>query len=143
MTVVTFYVLSDAGPDAHLRQACRIAEDAASQELRIFVRVADEALAKRIDDLLWTFGDKSFLPHEIATSTSPSHDRVRILIGSGDAPAQYRDLLINLGGDAPAQLDSFQRVAEFVPADEERKRQARARFKAYRDSGIEPVTQNV
>ena len=110
MPTIDFYVLSDAAPDAHLRHACRLAEQAVDQGQRVFVRV-DGDDTRRMDDLLWTFGDRAFLPHEIATSQSPSHPKMHILIGQ-HAPASHRDLLINLAAGAPDQLDGVQRVAE-------------------------------
>jgi len=124
-----------------MRLACRLAESAVEQDKHVFIRVADDTQGKRIDDLLWTFGDRSFLPHELVGPASPSHERVRILIGS-DAPPKFREVLINLATDPPNELDTLQSIAELVPADEERKRAARARFKSYRDAGIEPVTIN-
>lgn len=142
MPNVTFHVLSDPAPDAPLRHACRLAEDAVNQGRRVFMRVTDDAQVKRIDDLLWTFGDKSFLPHELAGPGAPSHERVRVLIGR-DAPPAFRDMLINLATDPPNDMNSLQSIAELVPADDERKRAARARFKSYRDAGIEPTTNNV
>jgi DNA polymerase-3 subunit chi len=142
MPTIDFYVLSDGAPDAHLRQACRLAEQAVDQGQRVFVRTSNADDAKRIDDLLWTFGDRSFLPHEIATPASPSHERVRVLIG-GSPPKAFGDLLINLGTDAPPDTDTIQRIAELVPADPERKRLARERFKQYRERGMEPTTHNI
>jgi DNA polymerase-3 subunit chi len=140
---VSFYVLSDGTPDAHWRQACRLAEQAVDQGQRVFVRVDSNDDAKRMDDLLWTFGDRSFLPHEILApqANAPSHPGMRVLIGH-NAPTDFRDLVINLGSDA--LLDSsFPSIAELVPVDDERKRLARARFKVYRDAGLNPATQNL
>lgn len=142
MPTVTFHVLSDPAPDAPLRHACRVAEDAVNQGKRVFVRVTDDALAKRVDDLFWTFGDRSFLPHEMAGPATPSHERVRILIGQ-EAPPTFREVLINLSADMPNDAQSLHAIAELVPADDERKRAARVRFKSYRDAGIEPTTNNV
>ncbi len=139
---VDFYVIADAAPDAHLRHACRIAEQAVDQGHRVFVRATDLSDAKRIDDLLWTFGDRSFLPHELATPTSPTHPSIRILVGC-TPPLEFRDVLINLSIDVPSNSDSLPRIAEFVPVDAEHKRLARERFKQYRDLGVEPVTHNV
>src|SRR5262245_7309951 len=137
---VSFYVMNDAAPDAHLRQACRLAEQAVDQGQRVFIRIGNYDDAKRMDDLLWTFGDRSFLPHEIlqAGTHTPSHERMHVLIGE-NAPADFRDLLINLGNDALVAGD-YPAIAELVPVDDERKRAARARFKSYRDAGLEPVT---
>jgi len=142
MPTVNFYVLTDSAPDAHFRHACRLAEQAVDQGQRVFVRVTNADDAKRMDDLLWTFGDRSFLPHEIATPASPTHARIRVLIGSAP-PTEFHELLINLSHDAPAETASLQSIAELVPADAERKRLARDRFKYYRERGIEPTTQNL
>jgi DNA polymerase III subunit chi len=142
MPTIDFYVISDAAPDAHLRHACRLAEQAVDVGQRVFIRATHADDAKRIDDLLWTFGDRSFLPHEMATPESPSHARVRILIGN-EPPADFRDLLINLSADTPTEIASLPRIAELVPADPDRKRLAREHFKQYRERGIEPVTHNV
>jgi DNA polymerase III subunit chi len=141
MPQVDFYVLSDAAPDAHLRHACRLAEQAVDQGQKVFMRTTHADDTKRIDDLLWTFGDRSFLPHEVATAASPSHPRIRVLIGSAP-PADFRDLIVNLSADALSD-DSLARIVELVPVDSERKRVARERFKHYRDRGIEPTTHNV
>lgn len=142
MTTVEFYVLSDSAPDAHLRQACKVAEQAVDAGQKVFVRTAGAEDAKRMDDLLWTFGDRSFLPHEIAGATSPSNARIRVLIGA-TPPADFRDVVINLAVDAPEDRQDVMRIAEFVPNDTERKAQARERFKYYRATGVDPVTRNI
>jgi DNA polymerase-3 subunit chi len=141
MPQVEFFVLSDAAPDAHLRQACRLAEQAVDEGHRVFMRATHSDDAKRIDDLLWTFGDRSFLPHELAGPNSPSHPRIRILVGAVP-PENFCDVLINLSTDIPIE-DSIARILELVPADVEKKRAARERFKNYRDRGIEPATLNM
>jgi DNA polymerase-3 subunit chi len=142
MPTIDFYVISDTAPDAHLRHACRLAEQAVDSGQRVFIRATLAEDAKRIDDLLWTFGDRSFLPHEIATPASPSHPLVRILIGT-EPPDHFRDLLINLSADTPVDIATLPRIAELVPADPERKRLAREHFKQYRERGVEPATHNV
>jgi len=142
MPKIDFYVLADSAPDAHLRFVCRLAEKAVDQSHKVFVRVSDADTARRIDDLLWTFGDRSFLPHEIADSRSPSHERVRILIGE-NAPESFREVVINLADTAPGELDTMQRIAEIVPADAQLKKAARERFKVYREQGLEPESHNV
>ena len=62
---VDFYVLSENAPDARLRWACRLAEQAAEQGSRVYLQTAGQAEAQRLDELLWTYNDRSFLPHEI------------------------------------------------------------------------------
>jgi DNA polymerase-3 subunit chi len=141
MHAVDFYVVTDPASDAYLRHACRVAEQAVDEGKKVFVRAAAHQ-AVRIDDLLWTFGDRSFLPHELATAESPSHPRIRVLIGS-EPPVHFRDTIVNVSDTPITDLQAVERVAEFVPADPELKAAARERFKYYRGLGVEPTTHNV
>ena len=142
MPSIDFYVISDTAPDAHLRHACRLAEQAVDNGQQVFIRATHADDAKRIDELLWTFGDRSFLPHEIATSASPSHPLVRILIGN-EPPDNFRDLLINLSVDIPTDIASLSRIAELVPADPKRKELFREHFRQYRNLGVEITKHDV
>jgi DNA polymerase III subunit chi len=109
----------------------------------MFLRTSSPAESKAIDDLLWTFSDRAFLPHEVVDTASSPHPKVAALIGHEAAPAGYRGLLINIASDIPADADAFERIAEVVAADPDRKQQARARFKLYRDRGWTLETHNV
>jgi DNA polymerase-3 subunit chi len=140
---IDFYVLSQEGGDARLRVACRLAEKAVEQGKRVYVQTASEAETQRLDELLWTFNDRSFLPHEVAGDAGPSHERVVILLGEGAAPASHRQLLINLTNSMPTALSEYERVAEIVDPDPERKRLSRERYKAYREQGCELESHNL
>ena len=93
MSRVDFYVLSEDVPDARLRWACRLAEQAVEQGSRVYMQTADPWTAQRLDDLLWTFNDRSFLPHEIFAGGPASHARVMVLLGDAAAPASHRQLV--------------------------------------------------
>jgi DNA polymerase-3 subunit chi len=138
-----FYILSAESPDARLRFACRLAEKAYELGKRIYIQTQSLPEAQRLDDLLWTFNEGSFLPHEISNGSPPSHEKTIILIGAGDAPPTHRELLINLTNTLPAALDSYERIAEVVDTDVERKRLSRERYKAYRERGLALDTHNV
>jgi hypothetical protein len=62
-TQVDFYLLSDSEPRAALKTACRLAEKAYDQGLKVVVRTDSSAATAQLDDLLWTFSDRSFVPH--------------------------------------------------------------------------------
>jgi DNA polymerase-3 subunit chi len=140
MPQIDFYVLSDTAPDAHLRYACRLAEQEVDAGRRVFMRTGSDDETRKLDELLWTFGDRSFLPHEIVGANTPSHERIRVLIGA-TPPESHREVLINLGPTTPDA--GAERIIEIVATDPERKRLARERFKAYREQGIAPTSQNV
>lgn len=143
MSRVDFYVLSEDGPDARLRYACRIAEQAVEQGNRVYVQTGAPSDAQRLDDLLWTFNEGSFLPHEIFSAQTPSHPLVMVLLGESDAPSSHRQLLVNLTDSLPSDIDSYERIAEIVGVDPERKRIARERYKQYRERGCALESHNV
>jgi DNA polymerase-3 subunit chi len=140
---VDFYVLSDDAPDARLRWACRLAEQAAEQGSRVYLQTPDQADARRLDELLWTYNDRSFLPHEIFSGAEPSHARVMVLLGDAAAPPSHRQLLINLTNAIPTAPEQYERIAEIVDVDAERKRAARERYKLYRERGWQLESHNV
>lgn len=141
MARIDFYVLSQAGEQARQMFACRLAEKAYRLDNKVHIHAADRAAAQRIDELLWTFRDGSFVPHHVlGSSASPDSP---ITIGCGDAVVDARDLLINLCEDIPAIAASFPRIAELVSSDADVKQQSRKRFAAYRDQGHQIDTHNV
>jgi DNA polymerase-3 subunit chi len=140
---VDFYVLSQEGGDARFRVACRLAEKAVEQGNRVYIQTASLAEAQRLDDLLWTFNDRSFLPHEITNGNEASHPQVMILLGDAPAPPNHQQLLINLTDAVPDELERYERIAEIVDVDPDSKRRSRERYKAYRERGCELDSHNL
>jgi len=140
---VDFYILSQEGPDARLRVACRLVEKAYDQHLRTYVQTASPADAQRLDELLWTFNDRAFIPHEINMGNDTPHERTVVLIGESPAPPGHRQLLVNLANRLPEDFTNFERIAEIVDVDPENKRLSRERYKAYRERGCELDTHNL
>lgn len=136
MTRADFYILGNSTDRA--RFACTLANKAWKQghHLHILASGRDEAVA--LDDLLWTFQDISFLPHVLADGTDAG--TVPVTIGWPGQPAPGEDVLINLTADIPASAASYRRIAEIVADDETLRRQARQRFKQYRDMGFDMHT---
>ena len=62
-TKVDFYLLGSAENRSRLLTACRIAEKACEQKLRVSVLAGGPPEAAELDELLWTFSDRSFVPH--------------------------------------------------------------------------------
>ena len=140
MSRVDFYVLSAEAPDARLRYACRLAERAVEQGCHVYIQTPD---VQRVDDMLWTFSDGSFLPHEIYRGQAASHARVMVMLGSDTGPASHRSLLINLADAMPTDVNAYERIAEIVDVDPERKRTARERYKLYREQGCTMESHNL
>lgn len=131
MEDVHFYVIKRGHRE---RVACQIAEKAVAQGHQVHVRVPDPQAAESLDTQMWTFRDQSFLPHSLGQSPSP---HVKVTIHDEWLP-QERDVLINLADDMPAEYESFRRVAEVVGPDPDTKSHGRARFRQYREHGVEP-----
>ena len=142
MARIDFYVLGQSGPRSRHAFACRLAEKAYRLDNSVHIHAASAADADSIDELLWTFRDGSFVPHERVDAAQPD-TLPPVTIGFGDQCLGARDLLINLCDDIPAFAESFPRVAELVTSDDDCKRESRKRFAAYRDSGHTLETHNV
>jgi DNA polymerase-3 subunit chi len=130
---VDFYVLKSAAAKQRWAFVCRLTEKAYLKDLKIVIVNDTLADAKALDELLWTFNERSFIPHRICLdeqSVDPATP-VHLTVESTAAPAA--DLLVNLAQRLPAQLERYARIAEIIDADEERRRLGRERFKAYRD----------
>ena len=130
---VDFYVLKSAAAKQRWTFACRLTEKASLKDLKIVIVNDSLADAKALDELLWTFNERSFIPHQICLdeqSVDPATP-VHLTVESAALPAA--DLLVNLARRLPAQLERYARIAEIIDADEERRRLGRERFKAYRD----------
>ena len=138
MTRIDFYILDSPAREARFGVACRLADKAVQQRHEVLINTEADADSERLDELLWTFSQGSFLPHRLLADTTREDEGEPILIGSGREPGEGSwDLLINLAPKVPAFFSRFGRVAEVVGADEESKAAGRERFRYYRDRGYE------
>lgn len=136
MARVDFYVLERTDERSRYTLACKLAEKAYRLKNTVYIHTRSRADAERLDELLWTFRDGSFVPHalsggndETALALSP------VMIGNETEGIESRDLLINLCDEIPAFADAFPRVAELVTADANCRQMSRKRFAEYRDNG--------
>jgi DNA polymerase-3 subunit chi len=133
---VDFYVLKSSTAKQRWTFACRLTEKAYLRDLKVVLLGDTLAEVEAIDALLWTFSERSFVPHDIhrgrpsdtAAAASAAVKLTQDLDSVGAA-----DLLVNLSTRLPARLDRFARVAEIIDADDERRRLGRERFKVYRE----------
>jgi DNA polymerase III subunit chi len=135
---VDFYVLKGADTD-RLRFACRLAEKAWLRGGRVLLLLEDPTELATLDELLWTFSDRSFVPHEVAQGVEPVESPVVLATSRVPGP----DILVNLASGVPQDLAGFERVLEIIDADPARREAGRRRFKAYRELGLEPVSHDI
>jgi len=140
MTRVDFYILPDQAEKNRLMLACRLAEKAFKQGHSIYIHTASMQSSTHLDELMWTFRQGSFVPHQLASAEQLSP----VLIGhQQEAPDGQADVLLNMTADVPLFFSRFQRVAELVNQADEIRQQARTRFKFYRDRGYPMHTHNL
>jgi DNA polymerase III subunit chi len=131
MARVDFYLLAEAGEPSREHFACRLAEKAYGLQNSVHIQTANREQAAQLDELLWTFRDGSFLPHE-QIDTGDAAVESPVTIGSALRAA---DLLINLTDRLPAEPGAFPRIAEIVTSDEDRKQHSRKLYAEYRAQG--------
>jgi DNA polymerase-3 subunit chi len=130
---VDFYVLNSQSAQQRCGFACRLTAKAYLQDLSIVVWSADEDGAKLYDELLWTFDDRSFVPHRLTRSGEALDSATPVNVVLELDRVERAGLLINLTHRFPSGLERFSRIAEIVDAEPECRRLGRERFKAYRD----------
>ena len=136
---VDFYVLTSTTARERWTIACRLAEKAYLKDLRVVIVNDSLSDARALDDMLWTFNDRSFVPHQLCTDGRAPDSTTPVQL-SVEPAAPAADLLVNLAARLPAQWERFARIAEIIDADAERRRLGRERFKTYRDLKLAPQT---
>ena len=131
MTQIDFYF----HVEDKLRTACTLSAKAYARGLRVLAYCADHEAGQKFSRLLWTAPPISFVPHCTAGDKLAAVTPI-IVDYEGTDPA-HDDVLLNLRHELPPFFSRFQRLVEIVSIDEEDRRQARDRFKFYRDRGYE------
>lgn len=139
-TRVDFYVLQTDDPAQRRITACRLIEKIYRQGLSVFVNLDSEEEAQRFDDLLWTFRQGSFVPHEPYASSA---GEVPVLIGFGTPVPGGQDVLLNLGVVLPKGHEGYPRIAEIVDQDPDVRLAGRTRYRQYQTSGMELQTHQI
>ena len=132
MSRVDFYILPDANRNKLQLFACRLAEKAWQQGNHILIRTDSAEHSSSMDDLLWTFKDGSFIPHCVAGSDDD--DLQPIVISHEETSSGTYHLLINLSSHVPTQ-NQFERIAEILNQESDRKQVGRDHYKIYREQG--------
>jgi DNA polymerase-3 subunit chi len=139
MTRVDFYVLPPGDERQRLVFACRLSEKAYRQGLTVYLRTSEEATARQLDQLLWSFRQGSFVPHALLEESDAAKNPP-VLIGVKPIAPDATGLVINIGGEPAEECLRQARVAELVGHDEPSRMAGRARFRHYKALGLSPET---
>jgi DNA polymerase-3 subunit chi len=134
-----FFILEGSDQRARWRFACQAIEKAFIAEERVLVWFDSDTELAAFDELLWTFADRSFVPHEPLGPES-SWEETPVLLSAASLPAAAPQVIVNLAAELPGGIDQAVRIVEIIDSDPARRQAGRARFKQYRERGIEPVT---
>jgi DNA polymerase III subunit chi len=133
---VDFYVLKSAAAKQRWAFACRLTEKAYLRDLSIVVANDTLAEAQGLDELLWTFNERSFVPHDVCPDERSVDPATQVHLMALPTPMPAADLLVNLAARLPEGWERYPRIVEIIDADDERRRLGRERFKAYRDRKV-------
>jgi DNA polymerase-3 subunit chi len=142
MTAIDFYTLPEGSRIPRLKAVCQLVEKAFLGGERVLVWLQDEAQQASFDDLLWTFGDRAFVPHETLAADPVSSEAPVQLFAGASLPAAAQpggfSTLVTLREQPNAEALQFGRVIEVLDADPAVRSTGRARFRFYRERGITP-----
>ena len=144
MSNVTFYLLNTPNPDDVYRVLCRLVDKAFQQQQHAYIYTNTLEEAQRIDDLLWTFRDISFIPHQIGEITpTPDQLPVSITIGTEEPKQAYYDILFNLAHEVPHFFPNFSRIIEMVAEEKSHKTYSRKKYKLYKEKNYALTMHNI
>jgi len=129
MTRIDFYQIENTEPP--LVFTCRLIDKVYRLGHRIYVHTSSEQESEALDDLLWSFREDRFIPH----SLQKIEESAPIKIGHNHEPSEHQEVLVNLSGEVPDFFSRFDRVAEVVPLEDERRESARQNFRFYKERG--------
>ncbi len=138
MPRIDFYVLPDQRDNGRALLACRLADKAYTLGHAVYILTASEAQAAALDDLLWTFRQDSFIPHE--RYPLAGEEGSPVLVGAAPPVEVSAQVLINFTDVLPEGFERFERVVELVDSQPEVLAKSRERFRQYRERGLTPET---
>ena len=130
---IVFIVLNSA---VKSRIVCDLAEKCFLNNQRLVIYTNSEDECKKIDSLLWTWKQQSFIPHICLDSLSKSQSEPIVLTTNIESPADYDTLL--LVDPLPLEtVNQFSTVIEFAEKyDSQGIELSRKRYKQYKDQNF-------
>lgn len=129
MTRIDFYEIT-ASHHSSDALVCKLCHKAYQSRHQVLLLTSGQQHSDRLDQLLWTSDDESFLPHD---QQEQEGLLTPILINHQADPRGERQLLINLSDEVPLYFAQFERVIELVTEDN--KALARQHYSYYKDRG--------
>ena len=132
---VDFYLLNQSHPQAGWLVACRLLEKAYQRGHRVFVYCESPQDAALLDELLWTYKDDSFIPHNLQGEGPEPPPAIQI--GYGPDAGGFNDILLNMATTIPQFHTRFRRIMEIVMDNDAAKEISREHYREYRNKRFE------
>jgi len=113
-----------------LAYACRLVRKAFTANCKIVLLCANRHQVATLDEMLWTFSERDFLPHVIASDPLAAQTPI-ILTDDDTVELPHHHILINLSGTTPEHFARFERLFEIIATDEPDKSAGRERYRCY------------
>ena len=136
-TNIIFIVLNSA---VKSRIVCDLAENCYLNGERLVIYIKSEEECKKIDLLLWTWKQQSFVPHKYFDTLSTSQKEPIVLTTNIDTPVDYTTVI--LVDPLPLEkVNQFSKVIDFAEKyDSHGLELSRQRYKIYKDQGLKIST---
>lgn len=135
---VDFYILHHHTITQQDYFLCQLVQKAYLRTHQLYIHTQHQQQAQHIDQLLWTFQDTSFIPHQLFIESEQKFDTILpIQIGYKNKPGGIDDILINLSMEIPPFVNQFKRLIEIVPEDEQSKNIMRQHYRYYRNQNFQ------
>jgi DNA polymerase-3 subunit chi len=133
MTEIRFYHLQRTAADRAIPQ---IAFKAHQSGKRILIKSVDEAEVEKLNGALWTFDDRTFLPH--GSAKDDFADRQPVYLTAGNDNPNGAVIMIAAPGCVAEDPAMFELCCEMLDGKNETQvADARTRWKDYKDRGFE------
>lgn len=132
MPQADFYLLASTDENSRELFMCRLCERALKAGTSLAIYTRDQAHAEQLDPLLWQYQPASFLPHKLAHDEALSAPIT--LFWQGMTTPKHTALL-NMADELPVKAKTYSRLFEIVIQQEEKKEQARKRYKELKADG--------
>ncbi len=101
----------------------------------------DQKQVEYLDELLWTFKEDSFIPHNIQGEGPEPPPPVQI--GYKNEPRGFNDILLNMSNAIPTYFSRFKRIMEIVANNETAKEISRNHYREYRSQQCQLHTHQI
>ena len=128
---VDFYIYEISDYQLYQKLVCSVIEETYNTNSNVLLLCEDEESCESFDQLLWTFKDIAFIPHERTKKNRITTQRIDL------ATTDQSLILMNLSYLFPDSFETHSQIIEMSGYDESSRQKARQNFKKYRTMDFE------